>query len=359
MISVLQAGRLMKQMILKGELGDSGTRFPGIRDWADRLGCSYMTAMKAAEWVREQSLLMLNGKYYYVVTGRAAHDSELEIKLSARRHGCFGIMVSSLENPYISKTTHALANALTQQEYQAMIMVHDADRQTESAQLDKMLELNMSGVFFFPHYSFQNKQIFECFPLPVVALGRRVKQFTRNTVTVNNLAVGRLAAEHLLEQGYDEYIYIGFRQERFMTDQRLQGFQQALEAAGQSLSAENILLVNGNDVEEILNMLQGLIARSQGTKGIFCYHDLLAYETLKFCKAEGVLVPQHVGLIGCDDLPITLSTTPTLTTIHYPYGRLSKMAVELMIEELDTCICRSRCMEAMPRVIPRQSTGAP
>lgn len=356
-MDVLRAGMEMKRQILSGALGPSGTRFPSVRDWSQRLGCSSMTAMKAAEWVRRERLTLAYGKHTYLTIGRAQADSELEQRLRAGRHSCFGILCRSLDNAYTATVIDMLSVALREAGYRAAVFVSDADRERELEDLYMLPEMGMAGAFFFPHYRFKNRQAFERFPLPLVALGRQIADFRRSTVTVNNPAVGRLAAEHLLKGGCDRCLYVGFHQEWPMVDQRLQGFREELARRGAILSNADVVLVKNGDVDAAMAQLALRLQEGQERMGVFCYHDLLASETLKLCRHFRLDVPKQVGIIGCDDLAITQSTTPTLSTIHYPYRRLSVMAVKAALEELQSCICRSQALEAFPRVIARQSTA--
>ena len=220
-----------------------------------------------------------------------------------------------------------------------------------------MLEMGLSGVFFFPHMRFKNQKIFENFPLPLVAIGRQINHFTRCTVTVNNYSVGKLAARHLISCGYREFLYIGHSQSRPMVDQRMKGFADTLRQEGIPLAPENRWVVDDENLSDSMDEMLDRLRHLPGPTGVFCYHDLIAVALLQTCLRHGISVPDKLGIIGCDDLPITTATTPTLSTIHYPYARISQMAVDMMLSELEGNGTPGQYVEMQPRLIERQSTA--
>jgi len=355
-MDVLRAGRELEQKILSGQYGESGSRFPGVRELAAEIPCSYVTAVKTAEWLRERGVIMLNGRNHYITTGRCGADSELEQRLSVNRRPIFGVLFNSIDNNYYAMMSAQLNLALRARSYDLVIMINDSDREVEEKHLDLMVEMGVSGVFFFPHMKFKNIRRFESYPLPVVAIGRKISNFSRSTVTVNNYSVGRLAARHLMDCGYRNFIYIGHRQSLSMVDMRMKGFEETLLQDGMEMPKEQYWTVNDDDLAGSMEeLLPSLLALPQGT-GVFCYHDLIAVAFLQTCLKHGVSVPGHVGIVGCDDLPITSSTTPRLSTIHYPYARICQMAVEMMMAELEGPVQRGQYVEMQPRLQERQST---
>jgi len=356
-MDMLRAGMELENRILSGEFGPSGSRFPSVRELAETIPCSYVTAVRTAEWLRERGVLMISGRNHYVITGRCDIGSELEKRLCENRRPSFGVLFNAIDNNYYAMMSTQLYFALRIKGYDLIIMINDADREQEKKQISTMLEMGLSGVFFFPHMRFKNQKIFENFPLPLVAIGRQINQFSRCTVTVNNYSVGRLAARHLISCGYREFLYIGHTQSRPMVDLRMKGFTDTLKQEGFPLSQEKRLVVDDENLSDSMDALLDRLRRLPAPTGVFCYHDLIAVALLQTSLRHGISVPEQMGIIGCDDLPITTATSPTLTTIHYPYARISQMAVDMMLAELEGNVSQGQYVEVQPRLIERQSTA--
>lgn len=354
-MDVLHAGRMLEKEIVSGAHGVSGSRFMSVREIAAHTGCSYVTATRVAAWLKKRCLIRQEGAKTYVTTGRCALGSELEEVLKKRRRMCFGVLLPSSGNSFYNSIFECLRVELLSRGIELFAAVHALDDQEERRQLDMMVDMGMAGVLFFSHREFSNHRAFENCPIPVVCLGRDIRGFARSIVSVNNYDVGRLAAQHLMEKGYTRFGYVGMRQTYLMKDMRLKGFMGALKASGYGLEEECIVKLYGAE-EENEERLCGFIDALGEPVGVFCYHDLLAVSCIKACGACGKSVPQAVGIIGCDDLPIASATLPALTTVHYPYGRIAQMAIDVLLTELQEGISLVRNVSVKPRVIQREST---
>ncbi|MBR5289142.1 MAG: substrate-binding domain-containing protein [Clostridia bacterium] len=355
-MDVLHAGMKTEKEILSGIHGPSGSRFMSIRDLSAHAPCSYVTAVKTSNWLRSRHLLVQEGARQYITSGRCAVDSELESLLAQRRKPCFGIILPEVNNAYYAAIFDHVHQALGGMGHDLFAAIHSYNEETERKQLGMMLEMGMSGVLFFSHKDFNNQRAFENFPLPVVCLGRDVRGFSRSIVSVNNYDVGRFAAHHLIKRGYKEFGYIGLNQKHFMKDARLKGFAAELKRNGFFLCEQNILTSDHTDHPNAQSY-DAFLSGSHAPRGVFCYHDLLAVAFLKACLSRGKKVPDEIGIIGCDDLPIADSTLPKLTTVHYPYGHIAQIAVDILMEELNTGRSLSNNHTVKPRIIERESTS--
>lgn len=346
---------MLEKEIASGVHGVSGSRFMSVRDIAAHTGCSYVTAVKAAAWLKNRFVIRQEGAKSYITAGRCARESELEELLEKRRRPCLGILLPSAGNSFYMSMFECLRKELLSRGFELYAAVHASDTEAERRQLDMMVDMGMSGVLFFSHREFDNHRAFESCPIPVVCLGRDIRGFARSIVSVNNFDVGRLAAQHLMEKGYTRFGYVGLRQAHFMKDMRLKGFVHTLKANGYVLKEESIVQLDTAE-EENEGRLCSFLKSVEEPMGIFCYHDLLAVSCAKACNALGKRIAQDVGVIGCDDLPIASTTQPSLTTVHYPYARIAEMAVNILMAELEGGASLVRNVTMNPRIIQRDST---
>ena len=68
-------------------------------------------------------------------------------------------------------------------------------------------------------------------------------------------------------------------------------------------------------------------------------------------------MPQHLSLIGFDDIPIARYTDPQLTTVRYPIASMARLATELALQgaagKLD--LAATHCF--MPTLVRRHSVA--
>ena len=198
-MDVLHAGRMLEKEIISGLHGVSGSRFMSVRVIAAHTGCSYVTATRAAAWLKSRRIIRQEGAKSYITTGRCALGSALETALDRRRRPCIGMLLPSAGNSFYNSMFECLRAELFSRGFELFAAVQASDAEAERRQLDLMVDMGMSGVLFFSHREFDNHRAFENCPIPVVCLGRDIRDFGRSVVSVNNYDVGRLAAQHLMD----------------------------------------------------------------------------------------------------------------------------------------------------------------
>ena len=146
----------------------------------------------------------------------------------------------------------------------------------------------------------------------------------------DNLAGGRLAAEHLLSLGHRRLGMITVPDDDPAAAERIAGARQAVHAAG----ADGALLV----VERCeSNVASGAAAAGRllqahpDVTGILCYNDVVAFGVLRAVRAGGRSVPEDVSVVGFDDIAFARFAEPSLTTIAQDVPGLADWAVDRLL----------------------------
>ncbi|MGL4401350.1 MAG: substrate-binding domain-containing protein [Luteolibacter sp.] len=146
-------------------------------------------------------------------------------------------------------------------------------------------------------------------------------------VDIDDVAIGRLAAEHLFARGYKSFAFVG-RSDAHYAKQRLEGFRSVV-----------------GDVpvywEEFRNWRQydeywrdpdedmvGWLASQPTPIGIFTAHDPTGRHVLEAAVQAGLEVPFAVGVISAnDDETVCEMARPGLSSIRLPWKRLAAEVV--------------------------------
>ncbi|MCC5850742.1 MAG: substrate-binding domain-containing protein [Verrucomicrobia bacterium] len=142
-------------------------------------------------------------------------------------------------------------------------------------------------------------------------------------------ALGKLAAEHLVEKGLKHFAFLGLEQRSFSV-QRKAGFAEGLGAE----SFESCLLPNKmwNWLERMWSFIQDLPTPC----GLFCTGDNEARIFLSVCRAHGVRVPDDLVVIGGNnEEDICRSCRPQLSSISNRAKQVGEVAVKLLMERLN------------------------
>ena len=165
---------------------------------------------------------------------------------------------------------------------------------------------------------------------PIVVWGADMRDKTQITVGTDNIAGGRIAAEHLLAQGRRRLAFFG------NTDvpefaARYAGFQQALAAAGSEQAA---LVPVHLTSEASFSAIEQYLASHASPDGIVAASDVIAMSALRALTGRGKRVPQDVGVVGYVDVVIAMHTNPPLTTVRQDVERGAVTMVDLLFRRI-------------------------
>ena len=164
-------------------------------------------------------------------------------------------------------------------------------------------------------------------PVPVVYLNKN--QFQDHVVVgVDNQYGGRLATQHLIDQGYKRIGLITGPTDWWEACEREKGWRQVMQEAGLDDNLE-LLKVNGDwSAASGDTALHALYQKCPDLDAVFVSNDQMALGALQAARRLGLRVPQDLGLVGFDDIPEAAYFYPSLTTIRQNTRKLGALAVE-------------------------------
>jgi DNA-binding LacI/PurR family transcriptional regulator len=89
---------------------------------------------------------------------------------------------------------------------------------------------------------------------------------------------------------------------------------------------------------------------------VVCYDDQRALRLLDALRAEGIRVPDDLGVIGFDDIPQAAISNPRLTTVSVPHAELGMRAAEALIQGASGLLPASTTVLA--KLVVRESLAA-
>lgn len=194
--------------------------------------------------------------------------------------------------------------------------------------------------------------------IPIVAVDRVPEDYLGPFVTLDNLASGRMAAEHLLDLGHTQIAHIAGPLKLRVARERLAGFRQAIEARG--LMPGPWVGGEGNwecayGYEVTLPVVQ---QRSHPT-AIFAANDRMAIGAMQAVHEAGLRVPEDISIVGLDDLEFAAFQIPPLTTIRQPFTELGTSAVNMLIDLIEVQQPAQLQVVIQPTLVVRKSTAPP
>jgi LacI family transcriptional regulator len=165
---------------------------------------------------------------------------------------------------------------------------------------------------------------------------------------------GRIAGEHLAALGHREVSYLAGPMDWSVARDRLTGLEEALEACG-----GRVLRVLEGDWSPRSGYEIGM-AGEPNTWGtaLFAANDHMAIGFLRAMHDRGVAVPQHLSVMGFDDIPEARYLLPALSTVSDDFEREGRHAAACLIADIENKPQPQKAPNLLT-LVARQSTAAP
>ncbi len=306
---------------------------------------------------------------------RAAQELRYRPNAAARslrnaRTQLLGVIVFDIADPYCTLILQGVQEAVRQTDLLPIIL----DVQNRNERFDRYLEMvvehQVEGLIIVANWLFidlDGLRRFEEAGIPAVIIGREFPSKNITSVLVDNQAGGRAAMQHLLSLGHTRIAVIRGPKHLQDSDRRWRGIQQAAKKAGHTLDPKLVLRL-----PESADPLQGfvgghhaiaeLLRQGEAFTGIVAFDDLTACGALRALYEAGIRSPRDVSVVGFDDIPQAVLTTPSLTTVAQEMKEMGAFAAThvLALIEDDPAIKRSDATIRLhpPKMVVRESTRA-
>lgn len=167
--------------------------------------------------------------------------------------------------------------------------------------------------------------------VPVMTLGSRLPGTTGITPADANGTA--LATHHLIELGHRRIAYLGPQLGWPSARERLQGYTDAMRAAGlptdaklQEMTLTNVLEDDGQ------SGMTSLLERGEFT-ALVCHNDAVAMGAIRVAQSRGLSVPGDLSVTGFDDTSAASGFVPAVTSVGFSGLEMGRAAVRMLLDE--------------------------
>ncbi|WP_431219898.1 LacI family DNA-binding transcriptional regulator [Leifsonia xyli] len=309
---------------------------PGIDDVARLAGVSTATVSRAlsgngpVSQTTRARVLRVASDLGYVVSSDAS-------SLASGRTRNIGAVVPQLNRWFFTSVIEGAQRVLLRRGYDLTLYNLSGDGEERRRVFEQHLLRNRVDAVFAVSLELAEDEVGRLLALgkPLVGVGGPLPGVS--TLTIDDVAVARLATEHLIGLGHTRIAHIGGSDEfdldfHIPTSRRL-GYEQALTEAGLPVDerlhrATDFTLPGGYEAAKQL-----LGTPHERPTALFAASDEMAVGAILAARDLGLSVPRDVSVIGIDDHP--LSEFFGLSTIAQHPVRQGERAAELLLAALE------------------------
>jgi LacI family transcriptional regulator len=149
-------------------------------------------------------------------------------------------------------------------------------------------------------------------------------------VDIDDVAIGRLAAEHLISRGYQNFAFVG-RRDAHYAKQRLEGFRSVVGEVPIYWEEFRDWRQYDEYWRDPDEDMVGWLVKQTTPLGIFTAHDPTGRHVLEAAAQAGLEVPFVVGVVSAnDDETVCEMARPGLSSIRMPWRRLAAEVIQTL-----------------------------
>ena len=275
--------------------------------------------------------------------------------LVTRDTATIGVVITRASDPFLTHLVASIEEVAQGQGYSVLMSSSYTDPDRELEVVGAFHGRRTSGIIVIgSQIDVDYLQMRDRFPLPIVLTNCRTYPYS---VSTDNVAGARRAAEHLVQFGHRRVAYIASSRSWRTNLERLTGYQRVLAENG--ISANKDMIVEGDGT-----LLGGsraariLLLRTQPPTAVFCFNDMTALGVLSALREARIPVPEAISIVGFDDVEFAAHCHPRLTTVRQPTDLMGQRVIHMLLELIQG---RENVEPEvlLTELIIRESTGPP
>jgi DNA-binding LacI/PurR family transcriptional regulator len=265
--------------------------------------------------------------------------------LQSARSSLVGFLIPTMSHSFYNEILEGCGAFANERGYGVLVAMPSSAPEEYFDSLRLFQEKSVDGVILATHHPdlFPEIQKTRSRGVPVVFASSAPSADIAPVVKNDDLATGRMAAEHLLSLGHSEIAYC------YASSGGHERYSGALEACLSAGAACSRL----EDEKDFALLFESKNAPT----AVIAYSDEIAVRIVELLRKLGLSVPKDVSLVGVDDSPAASLPAYDLTTIAPRKREIGALALESVFNELSGGEPRSKLLA--PEIVVRGSTASP
>ena len=252
--------------------------------------------------------------------------------LRAGKSKAIGLIVLDGANPFFAALASGADEAANRLGYSVLVANSNQSQERERDFLNLFEEQRVAGVLISPLVvESESLRSLSERGTPVVLVDLPSADQSLPSVSVDDVAGGKLVVEHLISGGASRILFVGGPLIRGQIADRLAGATAAAESGKASLE---VVETEAMTVEIGRRVGDALLARraAERADAIFAANDLLALGLMQaFIVDGGVSIPKDIAIVGYDDIDYSSTAIVPLSSVRQSPELIGQKAIELLL----------------------------
>lgn len=246
-----------------------------------------------------------------------------------------GVVCAELTNNFFAQLIEEIENMAKVNGYFITLVLTHNDIEREKEGIRYLTSRQVDGVILFPigegeEYAGDLLK----YKIPFVTIYNKLSPRISH-VDVDCRQIMKNAVSLIVSKGYKRVAYMDLRygrpeskgKNRYSFNQRRLGYLDGIEKEG---LGEPVIFT-----EYDIGFIKKLISDQAGKTAILCPFDNVAIHLLNMMRDNDISVPEDIGLMGFDNIPMLDSITPRIYSVDCGIKNLGRKAFEVLLEQIE------------------------
>ena len=244
------------------------------------------------------------------------------------------VILPDIENPYFSRLLSEVEQLCVKNGYTMIFFNSNGDSEKEKEIVTKMMARQADGMLIcMTRVKSEMIPVLKTANFPVVVMTRNINGL--DSVAINHLEGGRLAADYLIENRCEQFFFFGLKD-----DEKFTGFYNELlktkipESKIKTFGDKDWYFNNYAQASELMDKFMQEQKDSTEKIGLFCINDLFAAQAINAANRNKIKIPEKMNIVGFDNTMLCDMTFPTLTSINQPLDKIAAKSFEILCQKI-------------------------
>ena len=315
-----------------------------LNDQGNEKGISSETQKKVLEKAKE-----LNYKPNHIARGLRLGKSQT-----------IGLIVADISNKFYAKIAKQVEKVASENNYNLIFCSSDENQEKEIELIDMLRERRVDGIIISTTQN--NSSVFARLKkesYPFVLIDRNLPRLSLNFVGVDNYSGAFQATQQLISNGFQKIGLLKISPSYLSTiKEREQGYRDALKKNGLRVNTRLIKTISFSDIRTTVRAtLRELIQPPHAIDALFSVNNNITVACLEFLNEMNLRIPQDMAIVSFDDIDLFKFSYPAITAIAQPVEEIGKVAVSILLDEINGKSKEKTRVILPVKLIERRSCG--
>ncbi len=272
--------------------------------------------------------------------------------LKTNKSMLIGIIIDTIVNTFYATLVSLMEMKLRENNYSSIIYETKDDPSLMESGLNFLYEKGVDGILLFTtcsEHEVLNKflQKFN----KVVVIDSILSDINCDCVATDNITGTYYAIEQFILKGHKNIAIITGKSNHFSAQERLRGYQRALEDYGININ-NKMIFKEAYDIMGGYNAFNKLYSNNyEKPTAVFIASYFMTIGSIIYINEKNINVPDDISIICFDNHELNMVFKPRLTYIEQPIEEISKIGVDLLFKRINNTSTDNRIIRVSPKLV--------